>query len=166
MCSDTKLHPALFEENTLNASFDNSIIKNKSQLGSYKVENQVLFIDHKDAKLELEYKSIDVCDQGFPMVAYDGSLMQAIEWYVKWRYYTILMESSIISQTLVTNAEKQYAWYIGQYTSKVEMLSYDEAITMAHTWQRLIDTRNRNNAGHQFREFTGQDDHNDHYLNI
>ena len=153
VCPDTILDPALFEDNTLNASYDNSIVKNKYALGSYKVENRVLFLDVEVLQVELEYKALVLDELGFPIFPYDGSLMQAIEWYVKWRYYTILSEINMIQQGFVDKAEKQYEWYIGQYVSKEDMLSFDEAVTVANSWQRLLDTRSRNTPGTQFREF-------------
>ena len=147
------LNPALFEDDTLNASYSNSVVTNKYELGSYKVENRILFTDVKTLQIEIEYKALETDDLGFPIFPYDGSLMQAIEWYVKWRYYIILAEINMIQQNFVDKAEKQYGWYIGQYVAKSDMLSYDEAVTVAHTWQRLLDTRSRNTAGTQFKEF-------------
>ena len=150
VCHD--LDPVLFEENKLNASFDNSVVKDKTETGRYTVQNGILFLDQESGIVEVEYKALEVDDYGLPVFPYDGSLMQAIEGYVKWRYYSILSEVKMISEAFTQKAERQYLWYIGQYTNKVEMLSYDEAVAVAHNWQRLLKTRNRNTPGKELPE--------------
>jgi hypothetical protein len=148
-------HPAIYRDGTLNAALSESIIneKDKTVFGEYKVENNVLFTDIEKGVVEIYAKHLRVDDTGFPVLVYDGSLMQAVENYVKYRYYTILYESGTIPEKFIARAEREYTWYIAQYTSKVEIPNYDEAVAIAHSWQRLIVTRNRNTRGAGYPQF-------------
>ena len=120
-------------------------------IGVYDVKYGVLHTSY-NLPLKVEYTSIPVDSYGYPTLPYDGSLMNAVLNYVKVQYYTILVETNQISQHLLTKAEREYGWYIGQYTTKNDILTYDEAVSVAHTWQRLVDTRNMDNSTNGFRE--------------
>lgn len=154
MCNCTDLSPLYHTNNRLAAGLDASLVRDvdKEALGRYHVQNGVLFSDIKDTVLEIKYKALNLDNMGFPLLPYDGSLMQAIENYVKYRYYCILYEIGEISERLLVKANQEYCWYIGQYTSKQEMLSYDEALSIANSWQRLIDTKNLDTRGREFPE--------------
>lgn len=150
------LSDALFEDNSLNAALTDSLIRedNKVEYGEYVIRNNILYTDVENIKVELKYKAINVDDNGFPLLPYDGSLMEAVTNWIKWKHYTILAESGVMADKFAEKAHREYTWYIGQYISKVEMLSYDEAVSMAHAWQRLVDMRNRSQRGKSLPQFT------------
>lgn len=155
LCDDDWLDNALFENNSLNASLDDSMIResDKTEYGEYVIRNNVLFVDIEETKVEIKGTTINVDDIGFPLIPYDGSLMEAVTNWIKYKHYTILNESGVIADKFPAKAHREYTWYIGQYTSKVDMLSYDEAVSVAHGWQRLLDTRNRNTRGRGLPQF-------------
>lgn len=114
----------------------------KWSYGTYRINHNKIYIDTEaESVLEVHYEAAAVDSLGFPVFPYHGSLMQAMENYVKYRYYTILAENNQVPDTLASKSHREYQWYIGQYTSVSDMLSYDEAVTFANSWQRLIDTR-------------------------
>lgn len=153
---DANLHPVVYEDNSLLAAMDESIMRpgDKTEYGEWRVEGDILFTDLSTiSKVEVMYRALRVDDVGFPLIPDEGSLMQATENYVKWRHYTILAESGIMADKYVTKTAQQYEWYIAQYTSKMDMLSEDEAVSVMNSWQRLVQTRNRNKRGGVFPQF-------------
>lgn len=148
---DAELHPAVHADNALMAAGDQTIqrdVGDKVEYGEWQVEGDILFTDISSyGKVEIQYTKMRVDDMGFPILPYDGSLMEAVLNWVKFHYYGILAEQNIIADKYVTKAEQQYDWYIAQYLSKEMIPSEDEAITIANSWQRLVHTRNRNARG-------------------
>ena len=161
LCDDEWLDNALFENNSLNAAMDDSLIRedDKVEYGEYVIRNNVLFTDIETTKVEIKGTIINVDDNGFPLIPYDGSLMEAVTNWIKYKHYTILAESGIMAERWAMKAHKEYTWYIGQYTSRVDMLSYDEAVSMANGWQRLVDTRSRNTRGKSLPQFVQGPNH-------
>ncbi len=155
LCDTEWLDNALFENNSLNASLDDSMIReeDKTEYGEYVIRNNILFTDIETTKVQIKGTVINVDDTGFPLLPYDGSLMEAVTNWIKYKHYTILAESGVMSDKFSMKAHKEYSWYIGQYISKVDMLSVDEAVSVAHGWQRLVDTRNRNTRGKSLPQF-------------
>lgn len=155
VCNIISLDNSLFSDEKLNSALSSSIVreKDKTGYGEYKVENNVLFVDLEDSLLvEIKGTRILVDDSGYPLIPYDGSLMEAVINWVKYHHFTILFEMDKISKAKVDAAHQQYCWYIGQYVSNVEMISVDEAVSVANSWQRLINTRNLNKRGRSLPE--------------
>lgn len=148
-------HPAIYRDGSLLAASSEAIIseKDKTLFGEYRVENGVLFTDIAEGVVEVYGPCMRIDDLGFPVLIYDGSLEQAVENYIKYRHYTILNESGIIPDKFVTRAHQEYSWYIAQYDSKMNTPSYDEAVTIANNWQRLLHSRNRNTRGGGYPQF-------------
>lgn len=136
-----------FEDNKLGASLTDSIMrdKDKSFYGAYRVKDNILFTDDsEDGNVyELQYVGLRVDENGFPMLPYDGSLMMAVTNFVKWQYFSMLGESNGAPKGIAQEAKQNYFAYIGQYASKSNIPTYDEAVSWANSWQRLLDTRNQ-----------------------
>ncbi len=116
--------------------------RDKSEYGNYKVRGNFIFTDIESGIFEIYHSILRVDELGFPMLPYHGSLMEAVMNYIKYKYYTILWENDIISKNKVDAAHSEYTWYIAQYTSEEGIPTHDEAVAWAHSWQRLLNTRN------------------------
>ena len=146
---DYDLPSEYFNKERLNAGTDTNFNRkggSRAELGNYRVNYGVVYLDIEEAVIEVAYSALEVDEYGYPVFPYDGSLMAAMESYVKFRYYTILSELGKVSDNSVQRVHKEYMWYIGQYSNKINMLSYDQAVAVGNTWQRLVDTRNLDSA--------------------
>lgn len=154
--STIKPNAAVYKDGSLLHALDESIMRDgyKTLFGEWKVEGNILFTDIEQGVVEIYAESIRVDDLGFPLLPYHGSLMSAVESYVKYKYYSILYESNAVPEKFAKNAHQEYCWYIAQYTSQAEIPSEDEGIAIANSWQRLVHTRNRNTRGGSFPQFT------------
>tara|TARA_R110000744_G_scaffold31320_2_gene73685 strand:- start:1860 stop:2582 length:723 start_codon:yes stop_codon:yes gene_type:complete len=152
------LDPSRFEDNRLGASTTDNILRKpadgeiKDFYGAYMIQSDIITIDLPEAILEIHYKGMNVDAQGFPTFKYDGSLMLALTNFVKWQHLIILNDSEMVSSNKVTEASKEYLWYVGQYTSRMETPDYDEAVSWANSWTRLVDTRNKSQQGRNIQE--------------
>ena len=153
---NSDLPPEYFNQERIGATLDKSINRpntKKLPLPSYDITNGVITTPGESDILEIHYMASVADSGGFPLFPYDGSLMQAMENYVKYRYYTILGEVNKLPRGLAQEAHKEYMWYIGQYTTKSEMVSPDEAVAIANSYQRLIDSRTIDNTTDSLREY-------------
>jgi hypothetical protein len=135
--------PVLDVDNRISATMKTSKIPNslKRTLGTYIRKGNAVDTDIPDGTLEIYHSCMRVDEQGFPLLPYDGSLMEAIINYIKFRYFTILHENDMISKDKKQEAHSEYSWYIGQYTMKNTIPTYDEAVAWANSWQRLLKAR-------------------------
>ena len=141
---DTDLSSIYTENDKLSASLKTSRIPNRSKVsyGTYTRTRNVLDTDIEEGVLELYHKCLEVDELGFPTLPYDGSLMEAVTNYIKYRYFTVLWENDIMAKNKVDAAHQEYVWYIGQYTMANTVPTYDEAVSWANSWQRLLNDRN------------------------
>ena len=150
-CTDPMLPQYFNKTRLVSMPVDELPNVNVSPIGVYRVEYGSVTLSSDDP-IKVVYKAIPTDNDGYPVLPYDGSLMQAVENYVKFRFYTILSETNQISAQTVQAVNKEYTWYIGQYINKANMLSYDEAVAWANSWQRLVDTRNEDPSTDGFKE--------------
>lgn len=133
--------PLLDIDNRLSATMKTSKVPGalKVELGLYSKKGNVVDLDISSGTIEIYHTMMRVDDKGFPLLPYDGSLMEAVVNYIKFRYFTILWDNDMISRQKVDAAEREYMWYIGQYTMKNIIPTYDEAVAWANSWQRLLN---------------------------
>lgn len=143
---DALVYPVLSGDNRLSATMKESKIPDESKVsyGLYKRDSGVINTDIEEGVLEIYHTCMRVDEYGFPVLPYDGSLMEAVVNYIKYRYFTILWESKLCDRALVDNANSEYVWYIGQYTMKETIPTFDEAVAWANSWQRLITEKDLN----------------------
>lgn len=149
------LNPSAYENNLLAANLKRTRVQGHNPdytYGTYEVKGDILYLDIKEATVAITYRGMKVDELGFPVLPYDGSLMQAVENYIKFRYYTILHENDMISYQKVAHASSEYTWYAGQYTMKHSIPTYDEAIAWANDWQRLLNDRSLEMDAKPFKE--------------
>lgn len=102
----------------------------------YKVKGQFIFIGEPKAKLKILYKSIPVDELGFPLLLDDPLYLKALELYIKKERFTVLFDMGEIRGDVLSLAQQQYAWAIGQVTTKLKMPSTAE-------WEAIMNMCNR-----------------------
>lgn len=141
---DSNISSALVESNRMSASMRSSKIPNKDkrEYGTYDIKGNTIFTDVETGVLEVYHTMMRVDEYGFPVLPYDGSLMEAVTNYIMYKYFKLLWQNDIMPKNKSDDAHQEYVWYIGQYTTNAMMPSYDEAVAWANSWQRLLDDKN------------------------
>ena len=154
---DTELDPIFTADDQLFQSLKVSRIKSNRDgivYGNYDIEGNTIETDVESGIIELTHSRLRTDEQGYPVLPYHGSLMSAVENYIKFRYYSILNENGLIADKFVEMASREYSWYIGQYlVSEEYMPTYDAAVAWANSWQKLIDTGNEDLGSKSIKEF-------------
>lgn len=112
----------------------------------YKVQNTVLVTSKCDQDVEVSYKSMNVDEEGYPMIVNDEAFIDALESYIKVKHFTILFEEGKIPQNVLVNAQKDHAWNVGKAKTSLLMPSNEELRNIIHLMNEMIPRHHANNA--------------------
>ena len=104
----------------------------------YKVKGSFIFVGMPKAELKILYKSIPVDEFGFPLLLDDPLYLKALELYIKKERYTELFDLGEIRGDVLNLAKQDYAWAVGQVTTKLKMPSTAEFEAIMNMCNRTI----------------------------
>lgn len=135
-----KFYPMRYATNTFSSKYHQigSPDFNRNAKNAYSLNDGYIFLDQEEGTVFMVYKALKVDEEGFPMIPDNIKFELAIEWYVKYRYYTILWELGKIPDKVYMNAEQNYNWYIGAAQSAGQLMSIDEAESFANAFNKTI----------------------------
>jgi hypothetical protein len=86
--SNKEWHPARYTTDAIK-DYKCADIKVKSDY-TYSINNSYIFTSIEKGEVKLVYKAIMTDEEGYPMLPSDSNFLDALEWYIKKQYYTIL----------------------------------------------------------------------------
>jgi hypothetical protein len=119
-------------------------------LYTHKIVGDTLWVDFEEGKVELAYKAVSVDENGWPMFDANESLILAIEWYIKQRYYRILWTHGKLPDKVADYAEQQYNWYMGQATARIQIQDPIEAEATKRAVIRMIPLTDSVATAHKY----------------
>jgi hypothetical protein len=157
LCGVDDLPDRFFRDSQLTYTHDDTVADQKGLQGflGYTRRGNRLFFDityEGEYVAEVHYKAMQVDEYGFPTLYYDGSLIQSVTNYIKFRYYDILFENNKVSYSLVQKAESEYLWYLGQFKNKNVFENIEDAEGVANSVQRFTRKKGRSEKGGQYPE--------------
>lgn len=111
---------------------------NRNAKNAYSMNDGYLFLDEEEGTVLMVYKGLKVDELGFPMIPDNIKFEMAIEWYVKYRWYTTLWELGKIPDKVFQNAKQEYEWYIGAAQSAGQLMSIDEQESFTNAFNKTI----------------------------
>lgn len=112
----------------------------------FKVQNSVLVTSKEEQDIELSYRSMNVDEEGYPMIVDNEAFIDALENFIKMKHFTTLFEEGKIPQQVLVNAQKDYAWSAGQAKTSLQMPSLEEMRNIEHLMNEMIPRHHSNNA--------------------
>ena len=109
---------------------------------SYVLRGNVLQTSIKEGELEISYLGIPIDDDGFPTIPNIASYIRALEAYIKKQWFTILFDLGKLHSSILSNAQQEYAWAVGQAQSELASPSLDEIEAFTNMWNSLLPQRN------------------------
>lgn len=107
---------------------------------TYKLQGNCLFFSTpENGKVEVAYKALPVDKDGYPLIPDDSFYSRALEAYIKKEYYGMLFDQGKLTVAVMSRADQQYAWYVGQAQSELIMPSIDEMESITAMWNRFVD---------------------------
>lgn len=92
---------------------------------TYKIQGRVLFLSIKDTEVEVSYQSLQLDEDGYPLVPDNQSFVKALELYIKKQMFTILFEMGQIHQYIYNDVCQEYLFYAAQAKNDMDMPDYD-----------------------------------------
>ena len=113
----------------------------KQDLFKYKIQNNKIIVSsNKD--VELIYDAITTDTEGYPLIVDDEAFINALELYIKYRYFTILYDQGKIAGQILENTKQEYCWAIGQASTSLKTPTLDEMEAICNSWTSLMPRRN------------------------
>lgn len=125
-------------------SYSSSLFDSPSNPGSvpsYVVRGNIIQTSIEKGEVEVAYLGIPLED-GFPTIPDIASYTRALEAYIKKQWFTILFDLGKLHSSILSNAQQEYAWAVGQAQSELAHMSLDEIEAFTNMWNSLLPQRN------------------------
>lgn len=118
-------------------SFNGTHPEDKGEL-SFKTQGSVIFTSFKTGDIELSYKAILTDDDGLPLLPDNPIFLEALELYIKKKWFTILFDMGKISPAVLQNTQQEYAFKVGQCNNEFIIPSVSEMESITRMWNTII----------------------------
>lgn len=139
----------LFDSRTSRASTDTfheqygkTNLQHRTSDNTYSINRNYIFTSIEKGKLQMVYKAILTDEEGYPMLPANRTFLNALEWFIKYKYYTILWEEGRLEDKRYENTKQEYAWAVGQCETDMKRLSLAKAESFFNSFRTLIPRDN------------------------
>lgn len=105
---------------------------------TYKTQNRIIYTSFEEGNVKINYKSIPVDEDGFPLIIDNSPYLRALEAFIKKEVFTNLFDNGEISIQVLQNTQQDYAWRAGQLQSEFSIPSMSEMESICRSWTTLI----------------------------
>lgn len=117
---------------------------------TYKIQGGVIFTSIKEGDVEMSYRAIPICEEGYPMIPDNSSFIRALELYIKKQCFTVLFDLGKITPAVYNNVLQEYAWAVGQAQSDLVRPTIDEMQSITNMWNKLLPNSKHHNNGFNY----------------
>lgn len=105
---------------------------------SYKIQNNYIYTDIEECKIEISYYAILQDEDGFPLIPENSEYYRALELYIKKQWFTILFDMGKIDRNVLYQTLQDYAWAAGACANEFKRLSIDKMESFSNSWKSMI----------------------------
>ncbi len=109
---------------------------------SYTLEKKIIYISEEEGFVEINYDSIILDEDGYPMIPDVEEVKLAIEYYIIFRYIEPIWASGKITDKVFSYYDQQKSWYMGAANSSLQNPSVDRMQSIVNSINRLIPAKN------------------------
>lgn len=117
---------------------------------TYTMNNSNIFPNFSDGKVLIIYDAIATDEECYPLVPDVPELLRALRAYIKYMWYDILNDIDSVSAQKLSKAETDYAYYVGQAQSVMQMPSIDEMESLVNSITQILPSKNQHADRFQF----------------
>ena len=111
---------------------------NRPQDFTFSIQGFWIYTSVIEGDLKMDYRAIMTDEEGYPLIPSQRTFLNALERYIKWRYYEILWDEGKIEDKRLVKAETEYAWAVGQLETDFNRLSLSKAESFFNSFKHLI----------------------------
>lgn len=138
--SDSRVHTPVYRYS--GHSFHMSDAKPDNGGLTYKTQGMVIFTSTKDTPVEIAYRAFAVDEEGYPLLPDNASFLRGLECYIKLQWFTMLFDMGKINANVLSNAQQEYCWAVGDAQSEFSRLDLDKAETLFNSFATLLPRNN------------------------
>lgn len=106
---------------------------------TYVINNSVITTDFKDGEIVMVYKSINVDDDGLPLVPDNVNVLLALEYYIKYKYLDdIGAPDEQAIERRKNDDEQMYCWYVGKAQAAATNMTMDEWESLGNSMSQMF----------------------------
>ena len=105
---------------------------------TYKTRNKVIFTSFENGEVLINYKSIPVDEDGFPLIIDNSPYLRALESFIKKEVFTMMFENGELPLQVLQNTQQDYAWRAGQLQSEFNTPNDAEMESICRMWTSMI----------------------------
>lgn len=133
----------IYHDSPESCDSDESLESNKHPLPypkeyTYTTGGGVITTSFSEGKIQISYKSLDTCEDGYPTLPNDMDTLFAIEYHIRWRFLEPLWEVGKISDKAYNNVVQNRDWYMGAAQSGMQLAGIDQLESVMNAVNRLI----------------------------
>ena len=117
---------------------------------SYTINPPYIDTSLKNGYAMIAYKAVPTDCDGYPMVADDEDVKEAIYWYINMKMLYPLWRNGHVRDAIYAHAESEWKKKKMAAYSNISMPSHDELMTIQNTWVRLIPKMNEHSTSYQY----------------
>lgn len=107
-------------------------------LYNYTIGGGIIKTSFEKGDIQLAYKSIDVDEEGYPLIPDNRKVKLAIEYYILYRYFEPLYRMGKITDKAFDTITQNKDWYIGGSSSSLQIVNIDHAQAIVNGINRII----------------------------
>ncbi len=114
---------------------------------TYKVQGSVIYTSNKEGEIEICYQSLNVDEEGFPMIPDTTTFKDALFYYIKNRVFDNLYDVSKISGQVLQKAQQDYSWKVAQASTELKEMNLDQLESISNNWNTHIIRTHAHKSG-------------------
>lgn len=107
-------------------------------VNSYKIQGGYIHFSFERGTVHLSYRGIETDSSGLPLLPDDQNFITALEWFIKVKVFTILVDLGKLPYQSLQYAEQQYCWYVGKYQTSHKMDSLGKMEKLTNMFGTLL----------------------------
>lgn len=105
---------------------------------TYEVNGGIITTSVSKGKIQIAYKTLNTCENGYPLIPDDEHILYAVEYHIRWRYLEHLWEMGKVPDKVFNHVSQQRDWYMGSAQAKTQLAGMDHLESTMNAINRLI----------------------------
>lgn len=109
---------------------------------TYEVQSGVIKVTPNEGWIQIAYDCLPVDEDGYPLVADNEKVKQALEYYILFKYMEALWAAGKITDKVFEYYRQEKSWWIGAAASNMQLAGIDHLEAVGNVINRLIINTN------------------------
>ena len=115
--------------------------QNENRDFTYTIEKGIITISEEEGYVQINYDSLIVDEDGYPMIPNVEEVKLAVEYYILFRYLEPLWIAGKITDKAFQYVEQKKSWYMGSGNTAMQNPGTDKMQSIMNTINRLIPSK-------------------------